>query len=212
MMNVNVDIQHFQKGELVEERHVHNVMTLVGRNWLSLLVGYADPTLLVTQSDVRLRYFGLGIGSVKASDQAFAPDLLAAYPPGFDPNATNGRRYQTVDPTGPPISTLERPIRRSGTQNPYATAPGTDVWLYEDIPVFFQDTQSVTFRVEVDATGGELIYGTFASIPLSEAALLLDTADPNTPYSPVAAYVHFDTIQVTGNSLLLFSWSIRFRS
>jgi hypothetical protein len=210
MTSVNVNVEHFQKGKLVEVRQVHNVMTLIGRSWLSQLVGYADPALLTPETSSRFRFFGMGIGSVKASVRADGPDMLAAYPPGFDPNATNGHQYQTIDPTGPVISTLERPIRRSGTQNPYDTAPGTDLWLYGDIPIFFQDTRSITFRIEVDATSGEVIYGTFTSIPVTEAALFLGTADPNVPYNSAAAYVHFDTVQVTESSILLFSWSIRF--
>lgn len=213
MMSWNVHIEHFKKGRLVEEQKIHNVVLSNGRRWLSQLVAYTTigaPD--VPENIARIKYFGLGLGSVQSSPATLAGQYGTAYPPGFDPEATDGQSYQTVNPTGPHISTLERPIRRSGTTDPYNIAPNTDVWLYEDIEVYRQDNQSVTFRVTVDATGGELVYGGFTEMYISEAALFNDenSTDPNAPYSPATNYVHFDTIQLTMDSIVVFSWSLRF--
>jgi hypothetical protein len=216
-MDSNVFIHHYKSGELVEEREVHNVFVDNGRTWLSNLIALltlddGNPPGDTFQTDARLRYFGVGIGGITASASAFGATLLAAYPPGYDPNASAGNTYQKEDPTGPPISTLERPIRRSGTQQPYPSAPGTDVWLYPDLLPYYIDNQSLTLDVSVDATGGEIIYGTFTDMPISEVALLNDDVgvDLNAPYSPVVAYVNFAPIVMTAISRVHFSWTVRF--
>lgn len=223
-MRTNVDILHYKRGKLVEVRRGHNIWTDNGRAWLSEMVGYLafDPSELV-ENNARLRYFGVGMGGRKAALVSSGPDFVAAYPPGQDPNTTDGRQYQQEDPTGPPISTLERPIRRSGPNDPVTDPyPGdpTDVWLYEDVPIHRQDNQSLTINVDVDCTGGEIIYGSFLPPPtgngsgmvISEAGLFNDDTgvSPNQPYSPLVAYINFGTIQLTVESLVRFSWTIRF--
>ena len=216
-MKVNVAIKHYKCGELVERRDIHNVWVDNGRTWLSKLVSltYLDPGNVpgdVFEDNARLRYFGLGMGGLLAAPMSLLGDYLAAYPPGHDPNASAGNTYNSANPTGPLISTLERPIRRSGTQLPYPGDPA-DVWLYPDVAVYHRDNQSLTVDVVVDATSGELIYGTsIASMPISEAGLFNDAAGVgiNTPYSPLVAYVPFDTIYLTTESLAHFSWTVRF--
>jgi hypothetical protein len=219
-VKTNVDILHYKRGELVEVRRGHNIWTNYGRTWLSKMVGYLSFDPVTVEKNARLRYFGLGMGGNKASLGSLAGDFLAAYPPGYDPNASDGHSYQQEDPTGPPISTLERPIRRSGPNDPVTDPyPGdpTDVWLYEDVDIYRQDNQSLTVDQIVDCTGGELIYGSFLTsgmgIVISEAGLFNDDAldvSPNQPYSPLVAYINFGTIQLTVESIVRFSWTIRF--
>lgn len=227
-MKTNVDILHYRRGELVEVRCGHNIWTDNGRTWLSKLVSYmfidpANPLNDIPENVARLRYFGLGMGGRKASPSSLVGDFLAAYPPGYDPNATDGHSYQQEDPTGPPISTLERPIRRSGVNDPVTDPyPGdpADVWLYGDVATYRRDNQSLTVDVVVDCTGGEVIYGSFlpppagngAGMVISEAGLFNDDVgvSQNQPYSPLVAYINFATIQLTVESLVRFSWTIRF--
>ena len=216
-MESNVFIHHYKLGRLIETREAHNVLVDSGRTWLSKLVALqtlddGNPPGDTFQTDARYRYFGVGIGGITADASAFDPIPLAAYPPGDDPSGSTGDDYQKEDPTGPPISTLERPIRRSGTQNPYSSAPGTDVWLYPDVSIYYRDNQSLTVDVYVDATGGEIIYGTFTEMPISEAALLNDDVgvDINTPYSPIVSYVNFPAVILTTASVVHFSWTVRF--
>lgn len=210
-MNANVHIEHRRHGELVERRDVHNVFTDNGRRWLSELVGFLSFSPDTVENAARIRYFGLGIGSTSAVASAFSAPLTAAYPASFDPNSTSGNEYQSVQPTSPLIRSLERPVRRSGTLDPYPGDPG-DLWLYEDLVPFYQDSNSVTYKVEVAALGGELLYSGLSELPISEAALFNDevTTDPNSPFSPPVAYVHFDTITLIPGSILNVSWSIRF--
>ena len=215
-MNVNVAIEHFKCGELVERRDIHNVWVNNGRTWLSKIVAltYLDPSSVsgdTFETDARLRYFGLGMGGIYALPGSFVGDYLAAYPPGYDPNASAGNTYKSANPTGPLISTLERPIRRTSTQLPYPGDPA-DVWLYPNVTVYRRDNQSITVDVVVDASGGELIYGTFTTMPISEAGLFNDDTGVaiNTPYSPLVAYVPFATIYLTTESLAHFSWTVRF--
>lgn len=210
----NVAIRHYRAGQLVERRDVHNVWVDNGREWLAKLVSLqvldpGNPPGDVFKNEARLRYFGLGMGGHLAAGSSLVPPYTTYYPAGFDPNNSNGHAYRSD--FGSDIGTLERPVRRSGTLDPYPGDPG-DVWLYEDIVAWHRDTQSVTYNVTVDATGGELIYGGLTDLPISEAALFNDDVgvSVNAPYSPLVAYVNFDTIQLTAVSIVLFSWTIRF--
>jgi hypothetical protein len=210
----NVAIRHYRAGQLVEARDVHNAWVNNGRGWLSKLVSLqvldpGNPAGDVAENNARIRYFGLGMGGHQASASSLVPPYSTYYQPGADPNATAGNEYRSDFASN--ISTLERPVRRSGTLDPYPGDPA-DVWLYEDIPVWRRDTQSVTFNVSVDATGGELIYGALTDLPISEAGLFTDDTGVsiNQPYSPLIAYVNFGTIQLTTSSIVLFSWTVRF--
>lgn len=214
MTEANFHALHYKRGRVVERRDVHNAFLPHGRAWLSRLVGFSSIVPAVTETEARIRYLGLGMGSTSAGSVPYDAEFLAAYPPGFDPNATSGNLYQTINPTGPPISTLERPVRVSGSQDPYLSAPSSDVWLYENIVAYYQDLNSVTFRQVIDATAGELVYGTFTRMPISEAALFNDAAgvNVNAPYNLALSYVQFSPIVLTVESVIDLSWSIRFCS
>lgn len=214
MIENNVTIEHRIGGALVDTRQQHNTWTYYGKDYLSRVValqsigGGGD----VPQHNARVRYLGLGIGSVMAVDAAFAPPLVTTYPPGFDPHATAGNTYSRLMPENPVISTLERPVRRAGGSNPYSSALPTDTWLFDDIETVYRDTQSVTFRFIVDCTLGDVVYGPYTYVPISEAALFLSTANENTPYSSAVAYVDFATVFLQSDSVVTLSWTVRFAS
>lgn len=216
MIENNVRIEHRRSGVLVDVRELHNVWTSYGKEYLSELVALqVIDTVDIPQQDNRIKYLGLGIGGVGASGAAYGPACMAAYPPGFDPNASAGNVYTKLNPTGPPISTLERPIRVSGTLNPYNTAPGTDVWLVSpplaDPGVYYRDIHSVTFKFYVDAST-DFVYGSLPFLPLSEAGLFHAGANVNQAYNNLVAYVDFASILLEVNSFITFSWTVRFAS
>lgn len=216
----NVFIEHRRGGKLVETRELHNVWTAFGKQYLSRLVAYQtiDPVGGdVPQEVTRLRYFGLGMGGIEAAGISFSPTFVAAYPPGFDPNASNGHAYNRIDPTSPPISTLERPIRISGSSDPYPGDPG-DIWLIgpPNFDAYYKDINSVSFQIEVSSNGGQIVYGTFPYMPISEAALFTSGANINapyndhSPYNSAVAYINFATIIMQSDSVITFSWTVRF--
>jgi hypothetical protein len=210
----NVLIEHRQHGSLVETRELHNVWTYFGKEYLSRVVSLQvldDVGGDIPQSDFRIRYFGLGIGGLQASATAFGPVFLSAYPPGFDPNATNGHVYDKTNPTGPIISTLERPVRKSGGVTSYPGAL-SDIWLFDDLATSRQDINSVTFQIVVDCTSGDLIYSPFTYMPVSEAGLFHSGGHINMAYNAVVAYIDFATILLSSASVVTFSWTVRFAS
>jgi len=210
-------IEHRQLGRLVETRHCHNTWTALGKSYLSQLVSLQivdSTTVIYPQVDYRLRYLGLGIGGNKAWPPAANPQLFAAYPPGYDPNSTVGTVYDCTNPTSPPISSLERPVRVTGGTTPYATAPNTDVWLFgpPNFSTSFQDISSITFTVVVDCTAGEVVYSPFTTVTISEAALFNSSAASSMAYNVAMAYVNFSPLQINSLSVVTLAWTVRFTS
>lgn len=215
-MSDNVLIKVSRGGELVETRRGHNVWVDRGRAYLARMIALSSVVPEVPEETARLRYVGLGIGGFSQSQPGIAnsPPFSVAYPAGADPNATSGSTYRSDFSVNPPISTLERPVRISGGSNPYATAAGTDVWLV-DTPSFFVTHLSlteVTVHAIIDGPGGDVAYGSFTQVPLSEVALFTDegSTDVNTPFSPLVAYFNFATILFEATTTLEFVWSVKF--
>jgi len=136
------------------------------------------------------------------------------------------RHYRKDFPPSPEIQTLELPVRKSGGSLGYGDPllPATDVWLFSPPDVYFthQTSQSVTAHCFIDAST-DVVYAPFTQMPLTEAGLYTDgvhnaggatpsdvAVDVNKPYSPLVAYVNFDTILLDSNSTVEFIWSVRF--
>lgn len=203
----NVVIEHFQNGELVETRIKHNVWTEHGRVYLSRICsddGYFEQS--------RIKYMGFGIGGKHAGTPAFGATMNSYYPAGSDPNATVGNKYDPQNYLGPFISSLERPVRVSGSTSPYSSALGTDVWLSGPVAVWYRDINSVSFKLSVDCTGGDYVYGAISMLPVSEAGLFLGSADVNEPFNAPVAYVSFDSMYLTAVSQYTVTWTVRFAS
>ena len=219
-MRDNVLIKVYERGRLKETREGHNVFIDRGREWLSGMMSYASFGPDVPERNERVRYMGFGIGGVKQGALALADTGApgTAYPPGEDPNATNGHQYDNLYPINPLITTLERPVRISGGTNPYSTADAADRWLLYNSPGFSSShlsTTEATFHGKVDGGAGDIIYSSFTLMPLSEVGLFVDEAgaDPlagGTPYKPLVAYFTFGTILMTANLELELVWSVRF--
>lgn len=213
----NVFINVYENGELITQREGHNVWVDRGRQYLAEMVGYQEYTVPTPERSDRIRYMGLGIGGNRQTrlDLANAVPLVTAYPAGYDPLATTGNTYRKEYPINPLITSLERPIRITGGTNPYASAVGTDEWLIDDPQLFttHQSLYEVTLHGFVDCGAGEVIYGPWSEMPLSEMALFTSESgavDKNTPYSLAVAYFSFDTILLNSKSYVEFIWRVRF--
>ena len=215
-MRHNVNITVRERGKIVASREAHNVWVDNGRQYLTEMVGYSDYTGPTPERVDRIRHMEVGIGGTNQTraDLADAAPFSTSYPAGFDPNATNGHEYRKEYPIDPLISTLERPVRLSGGTNPYATSVG-DTWLIDHPDIFFthMSLYEVTAHGFIDCTAGDLIYGPFTSMPMSELGLLTDESGAvgvSIPYSPVVGYFSFDTILLNSNNFIEIIWRVRF--
>jgi hypothetical protein len=179
------------------------------------MLGYTNSVPTPERSD-RVRYAQWGIGGTQQNLPSIADiaPLSVSYPAGADPNATSGNEYRKAYPIDPAIGTLERPVRITGGANPYATAAPTDEWLVKspDIFVSHMSLYEMTVHVNVDCTAGQITYGTFTQMPLSEVSLCTDevSVGTNIPFSPCMGYFSFDTILVNVNHVLELIWRVRF--
>ena len=215
MREDNVLIKIRERGKLIGTRSGHNTWVENGRKYLSELITYSSFSPLTTVRSDRLRYMGVGIGSAGQNNPSVAdsPPFSTAYPAGFDPNATNGHSYDRLLPVSPPVSTLERPVRVTGGSTPYPGVPA-DVWLIEH-PNFYlthPNPMYVAAHGKLNGPGGDVAYGSFTSVPLSEVGLFTDavTTSKNKPYSPLVAYYSFDTIMMSSVTEVEFIWTVRF--
>jgi hypothetical protein len=208
----NVTIKVFEHGELVDVRTGHNVWLDKGRYYLAELVSYAsyDPDVLA--EDRRVRYMGVGIGSKQQTLQGIATSvpISTAYPVPVAPNSTTGFDFWKEYPFSPTITTLERPVRVSGSVNPVPQP--ADVWLVDEPSLFFTHLtpHELTVHAVIDGSSGDVVYSTLSQMPLSEAGLFLSDADVNTELNQVVAYHSFATILLNVNVRLEFIWSVRF--
>lgn len=215
-MKANVRIEVRERGKLMEIREGHNLFLEHGRQWLAELIGLQQQDPDIGERDDRIRYMGVGVGGKQQGNipMATTPPVTTLYPAGYDPNATTGNEYYDQYPIAPFISTLERPIKMSGsTTQPYPTAPPGDVWLIDE-PEFIITHLSLTeatFHGRIMG-GTSMLGGFFTALPLSEAALFTKelSVSKYIPYSPAVAYFSFDTIQKTFTNDLEFIWSVRF--
>jgi hypothetical protein len=113
----NLIITARERGKIVARRVGHNIWLNIGREYLAHLIGYSLFVPLTPERDDRIRYMGVGIGGNRqlALTTANAPPLITAYP---------GSNAQSD--TDPAILTLERPVRISGSSDPYRRLARTD--------------------------------------------------------------------------------------
>ncbi len=212
-MNHNVVIRHYKKRKLVEERTLHNLWTSVGAEYLAELVGLNSFGPDTPERSDRLKYIQLGMGSTFGGVYG-DPQVSATYPAGSDPNATAGNEYDKTNHTQPPITTLELPVKKSGSTTAYPGNPA-DVWLFgpsDGLIVTHQDRISTSVHVMIDTSGGDItgVWAPSELVPISEAGLLLSSADINEPYNPVVAYASFGSITLDDDTQLEFIWTVRF--
>lgn len=195
----NLSLIARERGKIVARRDGHNIWLNLGREYLAALIHYTSFSPLTPERDDRIRYMGLGIGGNRQQMLSIvnSPPYSVSYP---------GSNAQTDnDPT---VTLLERPVRISGSADPYPGQAG-DLWLAQvqapsTHPVASQTTFSRVF------TSLQVNYGSFASVPLSEIGLFTNNANPNVYNNTMVAYDTFDTLSKTSAFELEVNWTIRF--
>lgn len=215
-MSCNVFITVFDRHGAVVARHAgHNTWTDTGRNYLATISTYSNLVAEIPFESRRIKYMGLGIGSVTQAGNpfVFVPPLSVVYPPGFDPNATTGIEYNSNYSIDPPVNTLERPIRVTGGLTPYPGSPG-DVWLIEPTSFFAVDSGvgMMEYHGLVDTNLGQILYPPLLNIPLSEVGLFLDGSDIADAYNigQMVAYHSFGTLTLSLGSILEVIWQVAY--
>jgi hypothetical protein len=231
-MEANVFIIGRRDGEVIYEYEGHNVWIDTGRIHLARLMSYSDPVAELPYEGARLKYMGFGIGSARQQTLGVAnsPPLSVDYPGGYDPLLTSGNEYEPdyylVGGPGPsPITTLERPVRISGGSgaNAYDPPAPTDVWLKDPlIGMTIEGGTTAVLRAVVDTLSGDMVYGPYTQMPISEIGLFLSTADVNDPFNVVVptppdarvgtmvAYHAFATLLISAGETYEFIWKVKF--
>ena len=192
-MRSNVIIKIYEHDELVETRHGHNTWVDGGRTWLANMVGYTSHDPDVPEADTRVRYFGLGIGSIQQS----LLGLVNNPPYSVDYPGTNTQKSSFP----PGITGLERPVKVNATD-----------WLVDEPNIFFTHLSQyeLTCHAIVDGTAGDVVFGAYTQMPISEVGLFLSDATITSSSNPVVAYHSFATILLNVYVRLEFIWSVRF--
>jgi hypothetical protein len=226
-MKPNVRIVLRERGKIATVREVHNTWTPYGRQYLCDVTSLSSMGPDTPGSDAHIKYIGFGIGG-KGQNQrsmtALAP-WSTVFPPGLDPNMTLGYQYDDDLPIAPPVNTLERPVPYTAVTGPTPAYGSALAWRTSAFdptqisqpfshPLITSTRYFAQFRQGV---GGDYYYihnpvppGGFMQMPLSEAGLFLNDADPTAAYANIVTYVTFDTIEVTKDTDLEIEWDIRF--
>lgn len=196
----NLSIVARERGKIVARREGHNIWLDLGNEYLAEVIALsAINPADVPERDDRIKYMGLGIGGTsqkQLSDANSAP---------ISPPYT-GTNVQTDD--DPTVTTLERPVRLSGSDASYPGIAG-DAWIGAvQAPVTHPLPNQTTFRRLF--TQSEISYGSFLSVPLSEVGLFTSASDPENYQNLMVAYDTFDTISKTSAVELEVIWTIKF--
>lgn len=188
-----------ERGKIVDRRDGHNIWLDLGREYLAQLISLTSFSPDTPVRNDRIKYMGVGIGGT----QQLA--LGAANSAPVSPPYTGTNSQTDTDPT---ITTLERPVRLSGSATSYPGISG-DVWVGEvQVPPDLTSSTEVTFQRVFSS--GEVNYGQFLSVPLSEIGLFTSAADPVNYLNNPVAYDTFDTLSKTAAVDLEVVWTIRF--
>lgn len=196
----NLSLVMRERGKIVDRRDGHNIFLNLGREWLIQLIAYSSFSPLTTFTDARVRYMGVGIGGSRqlAPVTANSPPLDTAYP---------GSNTQTD--TDPTITSLERPVRLSGSTTVFPAYLATDTWVGQvQAPALFPSAREVTFVRLFTAL--EISYTPYLTVPLSEVGLFTSDADPHVYNNTAIAYDTFDTLSKTSAFELEVSWTLQF--
>lgn len=194
----NLSIVARERGKIVARREGHNIWVDLGREYLAGLIAYASFGPDIPERDDRIKYMGFGIGSTRQ----VAPSV--ANNPPISPPYTGTNLQTDIDPT---VTTLERPVRVSGSSSNYPGLAG-DVWIGQvQAPAVHATATETTFRRLF--TQLEVSYAPFLSVPLSEIGLFTSAADPENYLNTLVAYDSFDTLSKTAAFEIEVAWTIQ---
>jgi hypothetical protein len=203
----NLIITMRDRGKIVARRKGHNIWLDLGRGYLASLIGYTSFSPLTTERDDRVRYIALGVGGDRqiAPSVSGNPPISTSYPGGNDQTDT--------DPT---IQGLQRPVRLSGDTADYVHTP-TGIWMGQVQPVSHPTASQSQFVCLFTLL--QISYAPFLTVPLSEAGLFTNRANPavapkasqpSYDATSFVAYDTFDTISKTAAFELEVNWTVRF--
>lgn len=193
----NLELTCRERGKIVDRRVGHNIWLNLGREYMARLIAYQSFGPDVPEENQRIKYMGLGIGGTQ--------QLVTPVPAPVGTTYTGTNSQTDVDHT---VTTLERPVRISGSSAAYPGLAG-DAWVGQvQAPAAHPiASQTVFRRVFVQQ---EVSYAPFLSVPLSEVGLFLSGADPENFQNTMVAYDTFDTVSKTVAVDLEVVWTIRF--
>lgn len=195
----NLKIIARERGKIVERREGHNIWLNLGREWLARLIAYASFGPDTPEEDNRVKYIGFGVGGT----QQLAPGT--ANSPPISPPYTGTNSHTDTDPT---LTTLERPVRVSGSSAAYPGLAG-DEWIgLIQAPATHALATETTFSRVFTQT--EISYPPFLSVPLSEIGLFIASSDPENYQNTMIAYDTFDTLSKTLAFELEVQWTVKF--
>jgi hypothetical protein len=194
----NLIITARERGKIMARREGHNIWLDLGREYLAQLISLSsyDPDVPFTNN--RIKYMGFGIGGTRQ----LMPNVANSAPISPPYSGTN-----TQTDTDATVTTLERPVRVSGSTANYPGLAG-DQWIgrigaADPTTIPTQTTFRRTF------TQLEISYGPFTSVPLSEVGLLNAGADPENFLNTLVAFDTFDSLSKTVAFDLEVEWTIR---
>lgn len=188
-----------ERGKIVARREGHNIWLDLGREYLAQLISFNSFGPDTPVRNDRIKYMGMGIGGTR--QLALATANSAPISPPY--SGTNAQDDVTAA-----VTTLERPVRVSGSTTNYPGISG-DAWIGQvSAPPDLSGGTEVVFTRVFTAT--EISYGPFLSVPLSEVMLFTSAADPENYQNTGVAYDTFDTISKTSAINLEVKWTIRF--
>jgi hypothetical protein len=204
-VNWNLEIDLFERGKRRRwHQRTHNIVVNTGKQFLaeSITPSSLSPGGFVRTQSAVVRYIGFGIGGSRQSDPAASTSPLS----DISPSGYGGTNTQTD--TDPTVAILERPVEvSSGLWMREITTPGT-----------FPTASSTRFIAAFGA--GDINFGSFTSVPLSEIGLYSSAADPTLPNGSAGAYPGaggsllaydtFNSIAKTGLFSIEVRWEWRF--
>lgn len=194
----NLIITARERGKVVARREGHNIWLNLGREYIAQLLSFQsfDPDVPVRND--RIKFMGVGTGGTRQLALSTANNTPISPP-------YTGSNLQ--DDLTPSVTTLERPVRISGSSTGYPGIAG-DAWVGRiqappDLSIGSQVTFSRVF------TADEVSYGPFSSVPLSEVMLFTSAADPQNYQNTGVAYDTYDTLSKTVATAFEYQWTIR---
>lgn len=198
--NIAIDLIE-PDGKVVKHHRSHNIVTNTGRQFLSRVItaqSFSGASFIRTNNEV-VRYIGFGVGGSRQTSA-----LASAAPISTDYGGTNLQTDTDVT-----VSRLERPVQV--TADP--------LWMREvTTPGTFGSATSTTFITTFSQ--GDINFGSYTQVPLSEIALFKSGADPSLPNGTAGAYpgaggevIAYDTfapITKTGLFSIQVRWSFNF--
>lgn len=194
----NLKITARERGKIVARREGHNIWLDLGREYIAQLIAFQSFGPDTPVRNDRIKYMGVGIGGTAQLA------LPTANSTPISPPYTGTNLQDDVTPI---VTTIERPVRISGSTSAYPGLAG-DQWVGQiQAPPDLSVGGDVTFRRVFTET--EVSYGPFLIVPISEVMLFTSAADPENYQNTGVAYDTIATLAKTSATAIEFEWTIR---